>query len=126
MYEEERVRYKPESGWCWEKLGEEVSKPLLEHRGVVTAAVGCKTGELSVLMFRDSYGLAPLSFMRQDFKRIEHVSQKFSPEIVEDYLSKRKTDVVIELYVERLMVRVARLEEIEWLKADSLASQATP
>ena len=126
LYEEERVRYKPKSGSCGKKLSEEVSKLLFGHRGVVNAAAGCETGELSVLMFRDSYGLAPLSFMRQDFKRIEHVSQKFSPEIIEDYLSKRKTDVVIELYVERMMVRVARPEEIEWLKADSLASQATP
>lgn len=126
LYEEERVRYKAKSGSCGKKLGEEVSKLLLGHRGVVNAAAGCETGELSVLMFRDSYGLAPLIFMKQDFKRIEHVSQKFSPEIIEDYLSKRKTDVVIELYVERMMVRVARPEEIEWLKADSLASQATP
>jgi len=70
-----------------------------------------------VLMFRDSYGDAPINFMRQDFQRIEHVSQKFNPEIVEDYLTKRQPDVVIELYVERLMVRIARPAEIERLKA---------
>ena len=117
MYSEERVQYKLKSGACRKKFKSEVSQSLLERQSVVTSAAGCETGQLTVLMFRDSYGDAPINFMRQDFQRIEHVSQKFNPEIVEDYLTKRQPDVVIELYVERLMVRIARPAEIERLKA---------
>lgn len=121
LYGEDQVNYKPRAGACPQTLEPEISPDYFKGAGVTTDARGCAEGQLQAVFFRDSFGNAMLQFLQEDLQRVDHVNRRFEQAAMEAYIARRKPDVVIEMYVERLMVRIARPEEIANLQAGAAA-----
>ena len=61
----------------------------------------CDRGELSVLIFRDSFFTALTPYFSRKFKHASYAWGKFSHDRLEAYINKEKPDIVIEERVER-------------------------
>jgi hypothetical protein len=116
VYRENRVEYQSRSRRCAKVVDSYLHAERFSGKGASVVATECVKGSLHVVLFHDSFGLALINFLKEDFRHMDHVNRRFNVEALEDLIRTNKPDLVLEVSVERLVGRIPTPEEIEDLQ----------
>jgi len=116
VYSEERVEYQSRSQRCAKVVDSYLRAERFSGTGASAVATECVNGSLHVVLFHDSFGLALINFLKEDFHHMDRVNRRFNVEALEDLIRTNKPDLVLEVSVERLVGRIPTLDEIEGMR----------
>ncbi len=71
--------------------------------GQPSFAKGCNQAELTAVVFRDSFLVAPEPFFSENFKKVVYLWKQYDQKNIEEIMTSFKPDIVIEITVERFL-----------------------